>query len=126
MTITLGTITLNQHVSWRGRFNNPFPGAERVTIGGKLIVDRLAVGGIDDIILEAIEEDDIRKGYFTKAQLDAIELYKVSGTTITLNYHGENIPVVVKHDGIYVEKTLWQSIYTADERYVGSISLKRV
>lgn len=128
MTITLGILTLNQHVSWRGRFANAFPGQERITLGGKVIVDRLLTGNQagSDIMLEAIEEDNIRKGYFTQAQLEQIEIYKNSGETIILGYHGVNIPVVVKHDGVYVEKTLWQSTYTADERYVGSIGLKRV
>ena len=126
MTITLGTVTLNQHISWRGRFNDAkSSGQERSTIGGRTIVDRLLIGTPDFIVLEAIEEDDIRKGYFLKADLDALCVYRDNGTIISLSYHNDVYLVVIPIDGIRVEKTIWQSEFTADEKYIGSITLKR-
>lgn len=125
MTIRLGGVTLNDHISWRGRFNSPFAGSERPTLGGRLVTQR-APGNAPDIILEAIEEDNVRKGYFTQSQLEQIEVFKNSGQTITLEYHSETFQVVVKFDGINVEKTLWKSTYSSDERYIGYIGLKRV
>jgi hypothetical protein len=125
MSITLGGVTLNDHVSWRGRFNQSLgSGSEQQTLGGRLVVTR-GPEGSNDIVLEAIEEDNIRKGYFTQSQLESLEPFRISGQTITLNYHGLYIDVVIKINGISVEKTLWQSQYTADERYIGSITLAR-
>jgi len=125
MSITLGGVSLNDHVSWRGRFNQSIvSGNERVTLGGKVIPQR-GPAGTAEIVLEAIEEDDIRKGYFTQAQLTSLEAFRQSGETISLNYHGETINVKIKIDGFAVEKTLWQSTFTANERYIGTITLMR-
>jgi hypothetical protein len=125
MTITLGGVTLNDHVSWRGKFNQFYPGREAMTLGGRVVVQR-GPSEASEIILEAIEEDNVRKGFFTEAQLSALQIMKNQGLRITLSYHGESHEVVIKADGISVEKTLWKSQYTADERYVGSIILKKV
>lgn len=127
MAITLGSVTLNQYISWRGRWNAPqVPGSENSTLGGRTVVNRLA-GNTTDIVLEAIEEDNIRKGYFIKADLESLIAYRDAGTTITLSYHDEDdIEVVIKSDGINVEKVLWQSEYDETEKYIGTITLKRV
>lgn len=123
---TRGTTTLNQHVSWRGYYNQPgVPGSEASTLMGRTVVNRLA-GNTTDIVLEAIEEDNIRKGYFLKAELDDLAAYRDSGETITLNYHGTSITAVVRTDGINVEKVLWQSEFDATEKWIGSITFKRV
>lgn len=126
MTITLGAVTLNQHVSWRGYFNDGIPGEERRTLGNRLIVSRLSPSDGHDIILEAIEEDNIRKGYFTHQQLQQLNIYKRTGEVIVLNYHNVIFNVVIIHNGINVEKTLWKSENSSDDRYIGTISMKIV
>lgn len=127
MSITLGTVSLNAHVSWRGRWNEPVvPGSELVTLGGKVIVQRDIASNSSEIVLEAIEEDNVRKGYFTQTQLEGIRAYRDAGTVIALSYHGETINVIVKNDGIQVEKVLWKSTFDNLERYIGSITLMRV
>jgi len=127
MTITLGTISLNDHVSWRGRWNEPVvPGSEMVTLGGKVIVQRDIASNSSEIVLEAIEENNVRKGYFTQSQLEGIRAYRDAGTVVSLSYHGESVNVIVKNDGIQVEKVLWQSTFDALEKYLGSITLMRV
>ena len=127
ITGTLGTTTLNQYVSWRGKYTQPgVPGSEDSTLMGRTVVNRLA-GNTTDIVLEAIEEDNVRKGYFQKAELDDLADYRDSGETVTLNYHDEDsVSVVVKSDGMAVEKVLWQSEFDAVEKWLGSITFKRV
>lgn len=126
MAITLGAVTLNQHISWRGYHNTPgVPGSEASTLGGRTVVNRL-VGNTTDIVLECIEEDNVRKGYFLKPTLDSLRVYRDAGTTIVLSYHGESVDVIIKNTGINVEKVLWQSENDNTEKYIGSITLKRV
>lgn len=127
MTITLGSVTLNDHVSWTNRWNNPtIEGDELTTLGGGTIVNRSPSTGTSDIVLEAIEEDNIRKGYFTQTQLEGICVYRDSGEVISLSYHNEtDIDVVVRTNGVSVKKAICKSEFTSDERYVGSITLKR-
>lgn len=126
MTITLGAVSLNQHISWRGYYNDPeVAGSEDATMGGRLVVNRLLASN-RDIVLEAIEEENVRKGYFLKADLDAIKAYRDAGTKITLDYHGDQVDVVIKTDGINVEKALWKSEFDATEKWIGSITCRRV
>lgn len=130
MTITItgssGTTSLNSHLSWRGFFNQPgIPGSEDSTLMGRTVVNRLA-GNTTDIVLEAIEEDNVRKGYFVKSQLEILASYRDSGETIELDYHNTDVNVVVKTDGINVEKVLWKSEFDETEKYIGSITFKRV
>ncbi len=126
MTITVGSVTLNDHVSWRGRWNQGVPGSERVTLGNVVVVNRLSGQANPDVVLEAREEDNVRKGYYTQAQIEALIVYRDAGTVLSINYHGIIFTAIIKIDGIQVQKTLWQSTFTADERYVGSITFKRV
>ena len=127
MTITLGSVTLNDHISWRGRWNEPItPGSEMVTLGGLVIVQRDIANDSSEIVLEAIEEDNVRKGYFTQPQLEGIRAYRDAGVAIVLSYHGESINVIVKNEGIRVEKVLWKSAFDNLEKYLGSITLMRV
>ena len=127
MTIMLGSVSLNDHVSWRGRWNEPtVPGSELVTLGGRVYVQRDIASNASEIVLEAIEENNVRKGYFTQSQLEGIRAYRDAGTVVTLSYHGESISVVVKNDGIQVEKVLWKSTFDTSEKYLGSITLMRV
>ena len=125
MTITLGAITLNSHISWRGFFNTPdVPGSEDSTLGGRTVVNRLQ-GNTSDIVLEAIEEDNVRKGYYLKTHLESIIAYRDAGTNVTLNYHGTVVSAVIKSDGVAVEKALWKSEFDEVEKYIGTITLKR-
>jgi hypothetical protein len=124
MTITLGAVTLNQHISWVGRYDQGAAGSENVTLLGRTVVNRLA-GDTQDIILEAREEDNVRKGYFIKADLDTIAGYRDAGTEVVLSYHGDSYNVVVKADGINVRKALWQSEFDATEKWIGTITLKK-
>ena len=126
MTITLGAVTLNEHISWRGYHNSPgVPGSEASTLGGRTVINRL-IGNTTDIVLECIEEDNIRKGYFLSLELTSLRSYRDAGTTIVLDYHGEQVNVVIKSSGINVEKVLWQSVNDDTEKYLGTITLKRV
>ncbi len=126
MSNTLGTVTLNDYVSWTNRYNSSMvEGGEETTLGGGTIVNRSPSTGNSDIILEAIEEDNIRKGYFTPDQLAGICAYRDSGEVIVLGYFNESINVVVRANGVAVKRTLWQSEGTSYERYVGTITLKR-
>jgi hypothetical protein len=124
MAITLGAVTLNQHISWVNKYDEGLAGSDNVTLLGRTVVNRLA-GNVEDIVLEAREEDNVRKGYFLKADLDTISGYRDAGTELTLNYHGDSYTVVVKHDGINVRKALWQSEFDATEKWMGTITLKR-
>lgn len=126
MTITIGTTTLNDHVSWRNRYAHGVPGSERVTLGNLVVINRLTGQSTPDIVLEAREEDNVRKGYFLKDELVALAAYRDSGEVVAVNYHGETFTAVVKIDGISVEKVLWQSQDTTGEKYLGTITLKRL
>ena len=55
MVITIGSLTLNEHISRRQRFNNIALGFEKLTLGGKIVSFRL-IGDSSDIVLEAIED----------------------------------------------------------------------
>ncbi len=126
MTITLGSIPINKHVSLRGYHNSPgVPGSEASTLGGRTVVNRL-IGNTTDIILECVEQENVRKGYFLNQTLIAIRSYRDAGTTIQLDYHGEVFNVVVKTNGVSVEKALWKSENDDTEKYIGTITLKRV
>lgn len=126
MSITLGAVSLNDHISWRGYHNSPgVPGSQASTLGGRTVVNRF-VGNTTDIVLECIEEDNVRKGYFLAGTLALLRGYRDAGTTIAFNYHGESVDVIIKHDGINVEKVLWQSVNDETEKFIGSITLKRV
>lgn len=127
MSITLGSVTLNEHVSWLGRYQESTKvGSEDITLGGTVVINRLSSGEIRDIVLQAIEEDNIRKGYFLKSQLDQLEIYRDDGTVVELNYHGEVFSVVIPLDGIQVTKALYQSVFDDTEKWIGTITLRRI
>lgn len=127
MTIALGAVTFNTGVSWRGKYSTPtVAGSDQSTLGGRTVVNRLSANDTSLIVLEAIEEDNVRKGYFTRPQLVILAGYRDAGTNITLNFHGEeSLSVVIPTDGINVEKVLWESENDDTEKYVGSITVKR-
>jgi hypothetical protein len=127
MTITLGGVTLNSHLSWQKRWDtSEVSGEEATTLGGRSVFTR-GPESLQDIVLECIEEDNIRKGYFTQSQLESLIVFRDAGTTIILSYHSESsIAVGIRLNGINVKKTLWNSEFTDEDRYVGTITLKRV
>ena len=125
MAITAGAVTLNSHISWRGFFNSAkVAGSEDTTLRGRPVINRLPNAN-DDIVWEAIEEDDVRKGYFIKSELEALEVYRDAGTIIILNYHGTITQAVIRMGGINVEKVLWKSEFDEEEKYIGSITFMR-
>lgn len=123
MSISLGGVALNDHLSWTSRYNTAkVSGSEVGTLGGRLIVTR-AVKDFEEITLEAIEEDNVRKGYFTGAQIAALVAFRDSAAIVELNYHGEVKNVMILVNGIRVKKTLWKSVFEDDDRYVGSVTV---
>jgi hypothetical protein len=124
MTITVGAVTLNQHVSWVGRYDQGVAGSENVTLLGRTVVNRLP-GDTQDVVFEAREEDNVRKGYFLKSHLDALAAYRDAGTELGIDYHGESLTAVIKADGIRVRKALWQSQFDSEEKWIGTITFKR-
>lgn len=124
MAITVQAVTLNQHVSWIDRYLQGVAGSEKVTLLGRTVVNRLA-GDVRDVVFEAREEDNVRKGYFLKAELDVLEGYRDAGTVLSINYHGTTFSAVIKSDGIRVKKALWQSEFDTIEKWIGTITFKR-
>ncbi len=94
------TLTLN-HILWPNRgLGAGAAGSERVTLGNRLVVQRLTGSAGREIILEARLDGSHLKGWWLWSQVGQLELWRDLGTTLTLNYDGEIRRGVVPLDGI--------------------------
>jgi hypothetical protein len=112
MSITLSdgttTLTLN-HVLWSNRSADQVAGSERVTIGGRLVSQRLATRAGREIILEARLEGNSLRGWFTGTQVAKFKQWRDNATTLTLTYDTTVRSAVIPLSGISIEPVLPRS-----------------
>lgn len=96
MAITLDGITLSGSLQWKDRFSHsPVAQSTKRTLGGGLVVFSKGLVAGRPVTLEATEET----GWITKAMLDSLaSKAAVPGAVYSLDYHGEVLSVVFRHD----------------------------
>lgn len=112
MSITLsdGTTTLTlKHLLWSNRSADQVAGSERVTLGGRLVTQRLATRTGREIVLEARLDGNSLRGWFTGSQVAQLKTWRNNATTLTLTYDTTVRSAVIPLAGIAIEPVLPRS-----------------
>lgn len=128
ITLSDGTVTLTlYHLLWQGRTADKSAGSERVTLGNRLVVQRLAGAAGQEIVLEARREGSGLLGWFLGSQLSQLEAWRDAGTTLTLNYDNDVRPCMIPLGGVNIDPVLLRSnAIDAAARCAGTLTLKEV
>lgn len=129
ITLSDGTTTLTlHHVLWTNRGQQPgVAGSERVTLGGRLVVDRLPVKAGREIILEARLDGNMLNGWFWWSQFAQLEAWRDAGTTLILDYDGEVRSAIIPLSGIEISPVFLRSNEPEpDTRCAGTLTLIEV
>lgn len=118
MAVTLGTVTLSDHLILAGIENAP-PVAisQKRTLGGRSVVTSAPTTGGRVLTLSG-------EHHYTQAQLDAVRVLAALGQPVTLTHHRGIFTVLIT--GISVEPSLPHSNPDATEWYSGDITLIEV
>ena len=108
LTDGITSLTLHQ-LLWPNRSDDQVAGSERVTIGGRLVVQRLASRAGREIVLEARLDGNSLRGWFTGAQIEQFKLWRDSGATLTLTFDTVTRSCVIPLSGISIEPVLQRS-----------------
>jgi len=129
ITLTAGgtTLTLN-HVLWTDRAQGPgAAGSERVTLGGRLVVQRLSSAAGRSITIEAVVDGNHLKGWFAWSQVQQLMAWRDAGTTITADYDGEVRSAIIPLTGIDLAPLFPRSNEPLpDTRCVGTLTMIEV
>jgi len=111
ITLSDGTATITlHHLLWTNRGQQPgAKGQERVTLGNRLAVDRLAGTAGREIVLEARLDGNLLKGWFEWSQLPQLEAWRDAGTTLILDYDGEVRAGIIPLAGVDISPVFLRS-----------------
>lgn len=124
MTITLNGVTLSSNLVWRGEFDSPSATQSiGLTIGGRQVIQSAPIDGARTIVLEATDLGDKYKGFFTRAQVEAIKALEAAGTLVDLVYGTQAMTVVVAAGGVQVYPLVDSNEPGATDEYLGTITL---
>lgn len=109
-TLSDGITTLTfYHVLWTNRSDDAVAGSERVTLGGRLVVQRLGSRAGREIVLEARLDGNALRGWFTGAQVEQLKVWRDAGSTLTLTFDTVTRSCVIPLSGISIEPVLQRS-----------------
>lgn len=118
MTITLGGITLSDHLILTGDITAQRVVAnKRRTIGGEAHITTATVSSGDDLILSG-------ENHFTRAQIVSIKELEAARTAVSLVHHTGTYIVLVT--GTNVEQTFNYADPVSTDWYSGDITMIRV
>ncbi len=103
ITITDGTtaLTLSPYLLTPDKANiQQAAGSERVTLGRRLVVNRLPGTGGNKIHLQAVNDNGSLRGSFTWSQAGKFRSWSDAGTVLTLSIHGALYLGVIPLDGV--------------------------
>jgi hypothetical protein len=123
MTITLGSIELNNNLQIKGLYDQPrIAGSARATIGG-ICIQQLAMAGGRLLQLVSEQSNQGLLGYFTGGQLASIAALRDAGLPITLTKDTTSWSVWIPPDGVTTQKLFDHQLPDADAWYSGTITL---
>jgi len=128
--MTLGdgvtNIVLN-HLIWTNRSRDNSSGSSRVTLGGRLVINRLVVTAGKEIILESVVDGNRLRGWFTWGQVEQFKLWRDAATQLILVYDTETRYVMIPLGGVNVEPFVQYSKNpAADTICAGTLTLIEV
>lgn len=125
--ISVGGIQLHRGVYWANEHSEPLVSEEVFPdYNGGLIIQRFPLSGGRQVILEAQGSDSGGTGFFTKAFIDQIELWEVSGEQLTIIYGSKTLNVVVPKSPLSVTPLRKMYGHVDDDIYYGSITFLEV
>lgn len=128
MSITLNGVALSSSMLWTDRHAySPVAQTVQPTLGGGIIVYSQSLTGAGQAVtLEALEDT----GWITKAMLDQIkDMAAVAGAVYTLNFHGEVMSVMFRHDeapAVDFKPLTPKSVPEQTDYYIGTLKLFKV
>jgi len=128
MTLSDGitSIVLN-HLIWTNRSRDNSSGSSQVTLGGRLVVRRLAITAGKEIILESVVDGNRLRGWFTWDQVEQFKLWRDAATRLVLIYDTDTRYVMIPLGGINVEPFVkYSRTPAADTICVGTLTLIEV
>jgi hypothetical protein len=123
MTVSLGTITLDDNLRLDGVFTQPaLAGSARPTLGG-ICIQSVAITGGKVLQLVATRDGNSVKGLFTGTQLAGLAALRDAGAPVALVHHLGTFQVWIPPDGISVEQVFDFANPAATDWYVGTLTL---
>lgn len=118
--IAIGGVVLSDHLLLPGIKNIPLRAASiRTTLGGRVVHQSIAMSSGQELVLTD-PGDGI--GLFTGAQLDAINMYRGSASTVDFIHHLGAWRVIV--EAVDVEQADGLADPTANDTYYGTITMR--
>jgi hypothetical protein len=123
MTVSLGSVLLNDNLRLLGVHNQPsLAGSARSTMGG-ICIQTMTMSGGKTLQLVATRDGDKIRGVFTGTQLIALAAIRDAGASVTLVHHLGTFQVWLPPEGISVEQVFDYADPGATCWYVGTITL---
>ena len=126
ITLSDGTTTLTlNHVLWPNRSRDKALGSERVTMGGRLVVQRLVSPAGQDIVLEARRDGSHLAGWFVWSQVQQLMVWRDAGTSLTLDYDNDIRLCSIPLGGIDIEPIIpYSRNIDSAAKCAGTLTLK--
>lgn len=120
--ISLNGVVLDESLIWKDDLNIPASlYSERTTIGGRKILQHVALAGGRNISLSAVDVGNGFVGEFTRGQLEAFKLLEASKEKVEFIYEDQSFLVIVL--GMEVTPVTPRPNHAAEDLYFGSINL---
>lgn len=126
MTISLGTITLDDRLLLRGTFSSPQTSIKisRTLSGVNVPTSRPTPGRELELTTEG--PNGVKAGLFTRAQLNDVAALRDAAQPITLSYHTATYRVMLPSDSIQVSSVTESAVSNSANKFIGSIRLVEV
>ncbi len=119
--VQIDTIELSDYLQLPGLKNMVLrAGSVRYLAGGGIVDQSIAIGAGQMLTLAAVRDGNGIRGYFTGAQIDAINALRATGATVPFVHHLGSWQVRV--DSVDVEPVWrYKTDPTATDKYVGTV-----
>lgn len=125
--ISVGGMELHRGVFWTNEKSTPRVSEEVFPdIDGVIAIQRGPLTGGRLIVLEAEGSDKGSRGIFTRAQVDQIETWEITGEQLTFIYGSISKTVVVPANPLAVVPLRKMYGHQSDDLYYGTITLMEV
>lgn len=126
MSIKIGDVDLDKRLLLRGLFDSPkIATVVKTTLSGQKNYYNYPVSG-RELTLTTDGPNGVKYGFFTRGQLEALQVIRDSGTRTTLTHHTETFSVIIPSDGIQVMPVIESTLKNKSDLFSGSILLKEV
>jgi len=124
MTVQVGSVVLHDNLFWENEFHSPSVAmSNRRTVGGKLVIQTNPTISGREITLSTFGTQNSNVAYFTRQQIEDLQVIEAAGAAVALTYNSLSTNVVIKPGGLSVEPLGHKKVHGSTDIYVGKLEL---